>query len=624
MPQRIEIPGQGIIEFPDGMTDDQIATAIKANFGGKDSSSWKGYLPTVGNMGKAIGALRSSAESILEPAAAMASGMAAIVPAGIAGVAGDIYSGITGGPRIGEEVASDVMNALTYQPRSKGGQENAAAIAKAFNDSKLAGLPIGTFETRVASTLANPSLLQAEAAANAARQATAGKFIGGSKRLMGYALKPTEKEWRTGDAQKAIDTLLERGISPTEGGVEQLKGLINSLNQQIAEAISESPAQVKVSKVVKSLDSSRQKFLAQVNSTSDLAAIERAYSDFMRHPLLEGKENIPVQLAQELKVGTYKQLAKKYNGELGTADVEAQKSLARGLKEQIAKEVPGISELNAEDSALINALNIAEKRAFSEMSKNPLGLAVFAHNPATFTAFMADKSAAFKALMARAMYRAGKGIEPTSLPEPAVPSAPTSRRIPINQDIPYSGLPNIGSTVIPGSWREGLLPKQEPRGLPVLSEDLLPVVDRYVGTNIPIGRVEGGMFSSAKTPLPELPPQGRGLLSLADDTAQARPTQQRQPMDFPLRQEVLQQAQIANATQRFVAEAERLRSLIKESSGFWKQKYKDQLTALEKEFGAGMRQLGIDNPQEAIGLQKLYQGGEGTKLPVIKAQGLMR
>lgn len=132
------------------------------------------------------------------------------------------------------------------------------------------------------------------------------------------------------------------------------------------------------------------------------------------------------------------------------------------------------------------------------------------------------------------------------------------------------------------------------------------------------------MFSSAKTPLPELPPQGRGLLSLADDTAQARPTQQRQPMDFPLRQEVLQQAQIANATQRFVAEAERLRSLIKESSGFWKQKYKDQLTALEKEFGAGMRQLGIDNPQEAIGLQKLYQGGEGTKLPVIKAQGLMR
>lgn len=31
MPQRIEVPGMGIVEFPDGMSDDQIAAAIKQN-----------------------------------------------------------------------------------------------------------------------------------------------------------------------------------------------------------------------------------------------------------------------------------------------------------------------------------------------------------------------------------------------------------------------------------------------------------------------------------------------------------------------------------------------------------------------------------------------------------------
>lgn len=31
MPQRIEVPGMGIVEFPDGMSDDQIASAIKQN-----------------------------------------------------------------------------------------------------------------------------------------------------------------------------------------------------------------------------------------------------------------------------------------------------------------------------------------------------------------------------------------------------------------------------------------------------------------------------------------------------------------------------------------------------------------------------------------------------------------
>ena len=120
--------------------------------------------------------------------------------------------------------------------------------------------------------------------------------------------------------------------------------------------------------------------------------------------------NIPVQLAQKLKQGTYKTLKGKY-GEVGSASTEAQKGLARGLKENIAEVVPGIGALNAEESRLFKTLGVAERRSLMDMNKNPLGLAALAGNPTGFAAFMADRSAAFKALVARMMNRTGEAAD---------------------------------------------------------------------------------------------------------------------------------------------------------------------------------------------------------------------
>jgi hypothetical protein len=120
----------------------------------------------------------------------------------------------------------------------------------------------------------------------------------------------------------------------------------------------------------------------------------------------------------------------------------------------------------------------------------------------------------------------------------------------------------------------------------------------------------------------------RELLSLADDS---RPTPESQllgtrpdapTMNFTLRQEVFQQPEIKSAIEGFVRESERLKELINVSQGFWKKKYQEQLTSLENEFGAGMRQLGTDNAEEAIGgLTKLYSGGKGTKLQIDRGFG---
>lgn len=222
----------------------------------------------------------------------------------------------------------------------------------------------------------------------------------GSQRLMQSAIKPTIAQLKSGDASTTIQTLLQYGINPTKGGVNKLQQLIDDLNTQISNAVGSSTATVSKQKVLDTLSGVRTKFTNQVSPTSDLNAIKGVSDDFAAHPNLAAGDAIPVQAAQDMKQGTYKVLSKKY-GQLGSAETEAQKGLARGLKEEIATAVPGVAALNAEESRLITTLKVAERRSLMELNKNPMGLAALAGSPTNWALFMADKSALFKSLAAR-------------------------------------------------------------------------------------------------------------------------------------------------------------------------------------------------------------------------------
>jgi hypothetical protein len=228
-----------------------------------------------------------------------------------------------------------------------------------------------------------------------------------SSRLMQSAIKPTIKQLQTGDADIAAQTLLKFGINPNKAGVEKLRAMIGEKNAEIAARIAGSTATIDKGKVVGALGDVRQKFSAQVSPTGDLNAIQGVADDFMNHPGLLGS-SIPVQDAQKMKQGTYKVLAGKY-GEAGSASTEAQKALARGLKEEIAAAVPEVGALNAAESQLITTLKVTERRALMEMNKNPVGLAALANNPVGWAAFMADKSALFKSIAARMVRSAQQG-----------------------------------------------------------------------------------------------------------------------------------------------------------------------------------------------------------------------
>jgi hypothetical protein len=74
----------------------------------------------------------------------------------------------------------------------------------------------------------------------------------------------------------------------------------------------------------------------------------------------EGQPAIPQNLAsaeaQAIKKGTYRQLERANGpwGQLSAADVEAQKALARGLKEDLAMHFPQLQTLNPREGALID------------------------------------------------------------------------------------------------------------------------------------------------------------------------------------------------------------------------------------------------------------------------------
>jgi hypothetical protein len=74
--------------------------------------------------------------------------------------------------------------------------------------------------------------------------------------------------------------------------------------------------------------------------------------------------------AQTMKQGTYTVLKGKY-GEQGSASVEAQKALARGLKEEIATQFPEISGLNQAESKLLDLQPVLE-RAVNRISNHQL------------------------------------------------------------------------------------------------------------------------------------------------------------------------------------------------------------------------------------------------------------
>jgi len=348
---------------------------------------------------------------------AMGSGMIAKPVSDIAGLTGAAMNYFKGEHNnYPAEFKNKIQNDLTYKPRHIEGE-----AASQYNPISLIGQGIGAVSHGVGNQIRgdNSSTLRSVAgnfaeeaipqaiglvgpkATSAAEIKVPQVMRSNAENLMQRALKPTINELKSGKAATAIDTMLSENIPLSKSGVAKIRNQINELNNQIKETVKNSDANVRVSSILPYVQEKLETFKKQVNPDADVKAIQQAWRDFKDHPLLQDKAGqIPVPLAQELKQGTYKQLNKKY-GEMSTASNEAQKAIALGLKEGIAKNAPEVVEFNKQESRLLRTLPILERRVLMDANKNPMGLSLLTTDPVKWGLFMADKSAAFKGLVAR-------------------------------------------------------------------------------------------------------------------------------------------------------------------------------------------------------------------------------
>jgi hypothetical protein len=232
-----------------------------------------------------------------------------------------------------------------------------------------------------------------------------------AKSLMQSAIKPSPKHVLSGKADKAVDTLLEQGINVSRGGVTKLQQQIGGLEDEISRVLSKSPASVDKYAVAATLKDAWAKVQKELSPDASTEKIAESFKAFINHPLLQSNQ-IPVKLANEMKQEAYRKLGESAYG-LGaqnTATSLAEKTLARGLRENIGRAEPEISPMLADQSELVNALKVIGNRAATESNKNPFGLGLLASNPLAGAAFAVDRSALLKSLLARGIFNVSPPI----------------------------------------------------------------------------------------------------------------------------------------------------------------------------------------------------------------------
>lgn len=383
MPRRVKGPDGVIHNFPDDASDAEVSAALGAMLAGSKQATSQ----PLARKGRtwtdtAVDALPAIAGAVGGVVGGLGGTVAGL---GVGGVPGAIGGAALGGAA--GESARQLVN------RARG--------AEAPESMGQAAASIGT-----------------QGAVQGASQAVGAGLGAGAKAggqwLMQSALKPTIstlKEYGT-TGPRVVKTLLDEGVSVTEGGLAKLQRLLSATNAEIRAAVQSAPGSIEKTNVAARVLPTAAKVSQQVNPSDDLAAVGRTVTDFMDHPVVSGPR-MSVPEAQAMKVGTYEQIGKKY-GEVSSATIQTQKALARGLKEEIAAEVPGIAAMNARDSALMAAADATGRRVALSGNKDPVGFAWVTQNPTTFLAALIDRNPAVKSFVARGLYQTAGALSKVS------------------------------------------------------------------------------------------------------------------------------------------------------------------------------------------------------------------
>ena len=229
------------------------------------------------------------------------------------------------------------------------------------------------------------------------------------KKLMTSAVKPPAGMRKTGEAGKAIVTMLEKGISPASKGLEAARGAVDDFEIAIQTQLENSGATV--SKIDAAKNATKSAFdgvkhnLDRVQNEKD---IEDAISKFLNHPELKKyADQFPVAVANRMKQSFYKEVGEKayVPGAVPTAFDKGTKNLAASLREEVLKAEPSVKANLAEQGKMMQVVNLLKGRVGASESQNIYGLGgAMSPSITRLLIFWADRYPWFKGWLARGMY----------------------------------------------------------------------------------------------------------------------------------------------------------------------------------------------------------------------------
>lgn len=320
-----------------------------------------------------------------------------------------VSDSLTGGRRLGPlaMLPAAFLSATKHLPEAQ--SELAYNVGGGATDiaTKLGASP----ETAAKIGLANNVAVQMFpplpiAGAKGAGVTVAPAMASGARRLMRSSIKANQVARESGAADKAISTMLEKGINATEGGLSGVRSRVATLENNIQSILEKSSAKIDPYAAADNIKVAIKDVGLNLERAENLADIEKVYNKFINHDAIKGMGDIPVSVANKMKQAFYKELKDKafVPGADMTAAAKGQKAITSGLRQEIAAAEPAVVPSLAEQSELLNVLKVAGPQAAREGNKNIIGLGTLSPRLEQVAIWMVDRYPWFKSMLARGMY----------------------------------------------------------------------------------------------------------------------------------------------------------------------------------------------------------------------------
>lgn len=251
----------------------------------------------------------------------------------------------------------------------------------------------------------------------AVANAPANAMEAAARKKMYQAVNPNMAARESGRGIDASNFMLENGYNYSQAGREAMKAQVMKLQADLSQITNTSTKSIDKGRAIQNIYDVFDKYDNALYTREAYAQIQEVMDNFLAHPNTTGQSTMPVAAAQQMKSLIYKDNANAYRP--GTAQktqptVDAEKALARGLKEEIARVEPQVTLLNAEESQLLNALQVTKKMTPAEgkiaenLSRSPFLLHALLTHPKLAAVVMFNKSPAFKSMMARMEFNLSK------------------------------------------------------------------------------------------------------------------------------------------------------------------------------------------------------------------------